>query len=70
MFGDDSLKFLLSAGPEQGGTIAIEFFAELDATFSFGSDQVLQLGSTLRESLLPQVYAVEGKSPVAGRGPG
>ena len=59
MFGDDALKLSLSAGPKQVSTITVEFFAELDATFSFGSDQVLQLNSTLRESLLAKVLPIE-----------
>ena len=42
MFGDDALKLLLSTGREQGITIAIEFIAELNATFSIVSDQTLQ----------------------------
>ena len=59
MFGDDALKFLLSAGFEQGSTVTIKLIAELNPAFGIGSDQMLQLGSTLRESLLPEVLAVE-----------
>jgi hypothetical protein len=56
---DNALKHSLSTGFEQGGTVTIKFFAELDATFSFGSYQILQRRSTLRQSLLSEVFAVE-----------
>ena len=59
MFGDDALERPLSTGREQVVTLAIEFIAELNATFNIVSDQALQLGSALRESLLPEVFAVE-----------
>ena len=38
MLGDDALKHALSAGFEQGGTVAIEFFAELNAAIGIISD--------------------------------
>jgi hypothetical protein len=59
MFGDDALQRSLSAGREQGITITIEFIAELNATFSIVSNQTLQYGAALRESLLPEVFAFE-----------
>ena len=59
MFGDDAFKFLLSAGFEQGITIAIKLIAELNAPLVIGSHQMLQAGSTLHERLLAKVLAVE-----------
>ena len=38
MFGDNAFKFLLSAGFEEGISIAIKLIAELDAAFSIVSD--------------------------------
>ena len=59
MFGDDALKFLLSAGFEQGITITIKLIAELDAAFSIVAPTRRFNGSTLRECLLSEVLAVE-----------
>jgi hypothetical protein len=59
MFGDDALQRLLSAGPKQVSTIAMEFIAELNPAIGIAPDKALQLGSALRESLLPEVFAVE-----------
>ena len=42
MFGDDAFKFLLSAGFEQGITIAIKLVAELNAASLVCSKQSLQ----------------------------
>ena len=38
MFGDDALKFLLSAGFEQGITIAIKLIAKLNTALVIGSN--------------------------------
>ena len=37
MFGDDALKFIVSARFEQSSTITIELIAELNATLVIGS---------------------------------
>ena len=42
MFGNDAFKSVLSAGFEQGVTVTIELFAELNAAFLIASDQSRQ----------------------------
>ena len=59
MFRDNALKRPLGAGFEQGSTVTIELFAELNAAIGIISDQVLQNGTTLRERPLSKVFAVE-----------
>jgi hypothetical protein len=59
MFGDDAFKSLLSAGFEQGITIAIKLIAKLNAALLVCSKQSLQAGSTLNECLLAKVPAIE-----------
>jgi hypothetical protein len=38
VFGDDALKLSVSASFEQGGTIAIEFIAELNPAIGIASN--------------------------------
>ena len=59
MFGDDAFEFLLSAGFEQGITIANKFIAELNAASLICSKQIFQADSTFNERLLAEVFAVE-----------
>jgi hypothetical protein len=58
-FGDNALKFLLSAGLEQGITIAIKLIAKLNTASLVCSKQSLQARSTLNERLLAKVPAIE-----------
>ena len=59
MFGDDALQSLLSAGFEQGITIAIKLIAKLNAASLVCSKQSLQAGSSLNECLLAKVLPIE-----------
>jgi hypothetical protein len=59
MFGDNAFKSLLSAGFEEGITIAIKLIAKLNAALVIGSKQMLQAGSTLDECLLTEVLAIK-----------
>ena len=59
MFGDDAFKFLLSAGFEQGITIAIKLVAELNAASLVCSSRVSRLACrSMREA---EVFAIEVK---------
>ena len=59
MFGDDAFKFLLSAGFEQGITIAIKLIAKLNTALVICSNQMLQDGSSLHQRLLAEVPAIK-----------
>jgi len=59
MFGNDALQRSLCTCFEQGGTITIEFIAELNPIPIICSKQSPQAGTTLNEGLLAEVLAVE-----------
>ena len=59
MFRDNALKLLLRAGFEQCITITIKLIAKLDTALVIGSKQTPQVGSTLRECFLSEVFAIE-----------
>jgi hypothetical protein len=59
MFGDDAFKSPLSAGVEQGITIAIKLIAKLGTALVVGSNEMLEAGSSLHERLLTEVLAIE-----------